>query len=365
VEKVTSSRGQALGSQRRIVWHLVQIVVLGCGLGIWLALIFQPPLGLHLLWNVLIPVAPALLVLAPGIWRNVCPLGSLSMLPHHAGLSQGRKLSSAWRARLYLLAFILLMLIVPFRKVVLDTNGPLLAAILAAVGLLAMLLGYLFKFKSAWCSSLCPVYPVELLYGSRPQVTVANAHCATCQACVAPCSESTASPTPETSVNTKLGRWVGVVFVGCFPGFVWGWYQLTTYSGWEGFQHLHLAYGIPYAAGLVTLALYLLLRKSWPRQQRFFVSLFAAAAIITYYWFRLPPVFGIGDPDAAMIVDISPWLPVWSVGAMRLAVVIVFSWLLLGRNGLLRTWEIRPPLVGKNGRSQQAVASAVSSAGSP
>lgn len=309
---------------------------------IWVALIVRPALGLHLLWNVLIPVAPALLVVAPGIWRNVCPLGSMSLMPHHFGLSRGRRMSSTWRGRLFLGAFVLLILVVPLRKVLLDTNGPVLAAVLAGVGVLAIGLGATFKWKSGWCSSLCPVYPVELLYGARPTVSVPNAHCTSCVTCVAPCSESTASLTPLTAINNALGRTVGLAMTGFFPGFVWGWYHVPTYSGWDGFSHLHTAYGIPFAAGSLTLSVFLLLRATVPTKEHLSASVFAAAAIITYYWFRLPPVFGIGAPDAAMIVDISQWLPTWSTTVLRIVTIAVFGWLMVVRPGW-RAWETPPP----------------------
>jgi hypothetical protein len=319
------------------------VLTWAAGMFIWGALIAKPQLGLHLLWNVLIPLAPALLVLAPGIWRNVCPLATLSLAPQRFGLSQRKRLSPEWRSRLYLGAFVLLMVVVPFRKILLDTNGPVLATFLAAVGLLAIGLGLVFNQKSSWCASLCPVYPVELLYGSRPLVSVPNIHCPHCSQCVAPCSESTAGLTPSTAINTKLGRCVGIVLTGCFPGFVWGWYQVPTYHGWEGLSHLHVAYGVPYAAGLLTLALYLILRKTWPIRDNVITQVFAASAIITYYWFRLPPIFGIGNPDAAMIVDISDWLPSWSSRGLRLSVLVAFGWLMVVRKGKRRPWEIHPP----------------------
>ncbi|MBC8353610.1 MAG: hypothetical protein H8E66_16545 [Planctomycetes bacterium] len=332
------------GMSRRAhaLWRLAQVLSWVAGMFVWGALIVKPDLGLHLLWNVLIPIAPALLVLAPGIWRNVCPLGSMSLVPHHLGLSQDKRLSPTWRSRLFLGAFILLVLVVPLRKVLLDTNGPVLAAILTVVGLLAIGLGSIFKWKSGWCSSLCPVYPVELLYGARPVISVHNAHCSSCLNCVAPCSESTAGLTPLTAVNTKLGRTIGVALTGLFPGFVWGWYNVPTYGGWDGFSHLHIAYGIPFAGGGATLMVYLILRTVLPTLEHLIASVFAAAAIITYYWFRLPPVFGIGAPDAAMIVDISAWLPTWSATALRILTFLAFGWLMVVRTGW-RAWETPPP----------------------
>jgi hypothetical protein len=326
-------------------WRLAQLLIWGAGMFIWVALIVKPNLGLHLLWNVLIPVAPALLVVAPGIWRNVCPLGTMSLAPYHFGLSRDKRLSSIWRGRLFLVSFVLLLVVIPMRKVLLDTNGPILAAVLALVGVMAIGLGSVFKWKSSWCSSLCPVYPVELLYGARPLVSVPNAHCSSCLKCVAPCSESTAGLTPRTAINTKLGRSVGLVLIGFFPGFVWGWYNVPTYHGWEGFNALHIAYGIPYAAGGLTLGLYLVLRMAWPRGEELIGSVFAAAAIITYYWFRLPPIFGIGNPDVA-IVNLSALLPAWSATAMRITAILAFGWLMVGRTGFSRAWETPPPSTG-------------------
>jgi hypothetical protein len=143
-------------------------------------------------------------------------------------------------------------------------------------------------------------------------------------------------------MSTKLGQTVGVVLTGFFPGFVWGWYNVPTYSGWEGFSHLHVAYGIPFAGGGTTLVVYLLLRTALPTREHLIGSIFAAAAIITYYWFRLPPVFGIGAPDQAMIVDISQRLPAWSALALRIVAFGAFGWLMVVRPGW-RAWETPPP----------------------
>jgi hypothetical protein len=328
----------------RTLWHWAQVLAWAAGMFIWGALIFKPQLGLHLLWNVLIPVAPALLVLAPGIWRNLCPLGSMSLAPHHFGLSQRRNLSPTSRSRLYLGALVLLLVVVPLRKVILDSNGPLLAAILAVVGLLAIGLGLTFNWKSSWCSSLCPVYPVELLYGSRPLLSVPNAHCSSCSSCVGPCSESTSGLTPRTAVRTPLGRSVGIVLIGCFPGFVWGWYNVPTYTGMDGFAHLQVAFGLPYLAGALTLILYLVLRKASSNHEDLLTSIFAAAAIITYYWFRLPPIFGIGDPAKAMIVDLSAHLPTWSAAALHIIELVAFTWLMVIRPAKRLAWEFPTPL---------------------
>ncbi len=334
--------------RERSIWRLIQAAMWAVGMFIWSALLWKPQLGLHLLWNVLIPIAPALLVLAPGVWRNVCPLGSLALSPNHFGLSQNRRLSPAWRGRLYLGAFVLLFVVVPLRKIFLDTNGPILAAVLCVVGLLAIGLGFVFNSKSGWCSSLCPVYPVELLYGSQPLVSVSNAHCPGCTHCVGPCSESTAALNPTTAIHTKLGKYVGILLTGCFPGFVFGWFNVPMRSGWEGFSHLGMVFGVPYAMAGLTLVLYLALRTLWRKQERMIGSVFAAAAIMTYYWFRLPLIFGIGDPHAAMIVDLSDRLPAWSAMALRIFELVAFSLFMMVRTEKRRAWLMPLPIVSES-----------------
>ena len=81
--------GMAAGSLSR--WKVAQIVCFGLGLALWLTLWLKPALGLTLFWNVLIPVAPALLVVAAGVWRNICPLATVSHLPQNLGWSRRRR----------------------------------------------------------------------------------------------------------------------------------------------------------------------------------------------------------------------------------------------------------------------------------
>ncbi|MHC5068827.1 MAG: hypothetical protein ACYTF0_09595, partial [Planctomycetota bacterium] len=62
-------------------WRILQAILLAVGLGIIAALLFAPDLGIDLLWNGLVPIAPALLVFAPGLWRNICPLATAVFIP--------------------------------------------------------------------------------------------------------------------------------------------------------------------------------------------------------------------------------------------------------------------------------------------
>jgi hypothetical protein len=317
------------------VFFAVGVVILG-------TLFLKPALGLHLLWNVLIPVAPALLVLAPGVWRNVCPMGTASLLPYHLKLSARKSVPRSAQRAMFATAVLLLLVIVPLRHVVLDTNGPITGAVLLTVALLAGGLGLVFSERSAWCSGLCPVYPVELLYGVRPVVTVPNAHCRACNTCVSPCRDSTDGATPHIVARRGIGRWAATLLIGGFPGFIIGWYQVPTWELEEGLRHLPEAYLWPWGGMLASLIVYAILTKILSKGRSELTTLFAAAAVGAYYWFKLPVMVGLGNPASAL-VDLGGILPSWSVWPLRIGEVVLFLALLALRRKP-KAWEIQPPL---------------------
>jgi len=326
-------------------WRIVQLAVLLVGVAIVVALVAWPAIGIHAFWNVLIPVAPALLVFAPGAWRNVCPLGSVGMLPRHLGWSRDRAVDVTWQGRFALLGVVLLLGIVPLRHVVFDTNGPATAFVLVVLACLAFAMGLVFRRKSGWCSGPCPVHPVEKLYGQGPLVSPPNAHCGTCTNCVAPCPESTPLAHPLLGRGSDLRGLAGVLLVGGFPGFIWGWFHVPDYTV-DGWEHLLTAYGWPYAAAAVTLVAFVALRRLLgPAADGLLVRVFAAAAIACYYWYRLPALVGFGPfPGDGMLVDLTMSLPSWVPAALKAATTALFLYLLVLRTPARRAWTQRPPL---------------------
>lgn len=316
------------------------------GLSILVMLAVVPELGSHALWHILIPIAPALFVFAPGVWRNVCPVATTTLLPRHLGHPGTKSLSPSAQARFEWIAVTLLLVIVPLRHVVLDANGPLTAAVLSVVAGFAFFTGWTFERKSGWCSGLCPVAPVERLYASRPTVSFYNAHCPTCRGCVEVCPDTTPGLSRTASVSGKGGFTAGTFMVGGFPGFVWGWFQVPGYSGSEGWAHLGQAYGLPLASLAVTLALFLLLRRSLHGSGRDVLArIFAAAAVCTYYWYGLPALVGFGPiPGQGYLVDLRDTLPAWFPVASRVVTTVALAGWLLAPVARLRSWHQRPGL---------------------
>ncbi len=333
-----------MGPKTTWAWRTVQVLVWLVGVGLLVALVAAPELGIHAFWNVLIPVAPALLVFAPGVWRNICPLASTALVSRHAGISAKRPVSPVWQARLALGGTLLLLAIVPLRHVVLDLNGPATALAIGSLAVVAFGFGLMFEWKSGWCSGLCPVHPVEKLYGSKPAVTVPNAHCTACEQCVSPCLDSTPAITPLSVNRYTSRRLAGLLLVGGFPGFVWGWFQVADYAGGEGWSHLAEAYGWPFGGLAITLAAYAMLDRVVPDKQKgWLIRGFAAAAVACYYWYRLPALFGFGPiPGDGMLVDLRATLPAWFPWASRIFTTGIFAWWFFLHTSPKRPWSVRP-----------------------
>lgn len=343
VSSISKSAGRQF-SRHLFLWRFAQDAMLCTGIALVGALLLYPKLGLDLLWNGLIPAAPVLLVLFPGVWRNVCPLASFALLPQRFGWYMQRPMPQGLAPLLSLFGLAALLLIVPYRHVSLDRSASASALMLLLSGALALLAGLLFGARSAWCNSLCPIHPAEKLYGSAPVWTPTNARCLSCSKCSRPCPDSTRALNPTVTGPSRLERGVGHVMTGGFAGFIWGWYQvgdlLLPYTQFDVF----VAYAWPFAGGLFSLALYGLIYRRFAAEavlRRRMVTVFAWAAVTLYYWYRLPELMGFGGhQETGMLVDWrahGDWLP-WSARFLSTSFLI---WFMLLRSAQAQPWMHR------------------------
>lgn len=330
-----------MSSRSILIWRTVQTLVWFIGVLILFYLVFYPTIGIHLFWNILIPIAPALLVVAVGVWRNVCPMASTALFPRHMGFSKRKKLTIAQAGKLNLIAVVALFVIVPLRHAIFDTNGLATAILIISLGLIAVILGLLYEWKSAWCSGLCPVHPVEKLYGLNNQLSLPNAHCNKCYRCVTPCPDSTPGIGPLSSKKTNYHKIAGFLMIGAFPGFVWGWFLVPDYHGITGIDQLLTIYMLPMIGLFATSVLFLILKRFI--QEKILTAIFSAAAVSFYYWFRLPSLFGFGIfPGDGMLIDLTGIVPEWSMTITVLATTLFFFWWIIFRKNNKRSWAIRP-----------------------
>ncbi len=340
--------GNQLSPQSMLIWRLAQASVWLIGAAILFALFFIPSAGLLLFWNILIPVAPALFVVMVGVWRNVCPLATTNLLPRHLGLSKRKKLSAEQLGVLNLIGVIVLYTIVPLRHAVFNRNGLATGILILSMVLAGTIMGLFFEWKSAWCSGLCPVHPVEKLYGGNVLLSLPNAHCDQCQNCVIPCPDSTPNITPASAKKTFAQQLSGLLIIGGLPGFIWGWFHVpdqttSTVNGLIG------AYEMPLLGFAVSFILYAVLSNILdPKQERRLIAIFAASGVSFYYWFRIPALFGFGSfADDGLLIDLRSVLPAWSMTAVTIATTLFFFYWLVIRKQNHRSWVIRPAFADK------------------
>lgn len=344
--KYNLKSGDQLSSRSILIWRIVQTLVWFVGVLILFFLLFYPTIGIHLFWNILIPIAPALLVVAVGIWRNVCPMGSTALFPRHMGFSKRKKLTIVQTGKLNLIAVIALFVIVPLRHAIFDMSGFATAILIMALGLIAVILGLIYEWKSAWCSGLCPIHPVEKLYGLNNKLSLPNAHCDKCYRCVTPCPDSTPGIDPLSTKKTNYHKISGFLMVGAFPGFVWGWFQVPDYHGIRDIEQLITIYMLPMIGLLVTSVLFFVLKRFF--KEKVLLAIFSAAAVSCYYWFRIPALFGFGIfPGDGMLIDLTGMLPEWSITVTVLTTSIFFFWWIIFRKNNKTSWAIRPAYADK------------------
>jgi nitrite reductase (NADH) large subunit len=302
----------AVGLWRAAQWiGVVATAVLLAGLFV------QQDLALDILWNVLIPLVPASLLISPAIWRNVCPLATLNTLSN--GMAGRRPLVAGIIPRVGMVGIVLLVLMVPARRFVFNTDGVALALTIAAVAVLAVALGALFDLKAGFCNAICPVLPVERLYGQHPIVRIGNPRCTPCTMCT---PRGCIDLNPGKSIAQTLGAarrsraWLASgygLFAGAFPGFVVGYY--TTQDGaWTtaGSVYLHVAVWM-LGSYLATAILVWLLKASAARA----MVVLAAAAAGLYYWFAADTITTAFAIEGAATV---------AIRVVALALVVVWLW---------------------------------------
>lgn len=286
-----SARKQGVGAPWwTSTWRIGQVIALAATLALVAGLFLKPRLALSLLWDVAIPVLPAVFLVHPALWRNICPLGTLNMLGNgqRARIALPDRLLTAAGA----LGILLLALMVPARRFLFNENGPALALTILGVGTLALVLGAFFERRAGFCNSICPVLPVERLYGQHPLVAIGNARCGTCSGCVTRGCLDTAKTNAiaQTLGPARLSHdWLQSVygaFAAAFPGFVLGYYLVPNGPlGSAG-----IVYGTLAAYSAASYVLTQIMVRGLSLSSATAIRLLAALGIGLYYWLAAPVI---------------------------------------------------------------------------
>jgi NADPH-dependent 2,4-dienoyl-CoA reductase/sulfur reductase-like enzyme/ferredoxin len=300
------------------VWQAVRVASVAAYAAVVVAMFIRPAGGLFVFFGVVVPLLPGLFLVAPGLWRNACPLAATNQIPRLLRFTRGLNPPEWLYGRGYLVAITLFFGIAGARLAGLDRNGTAIGVVLLAVAAAAFVGGVLFKGKSGWCSSICPLFPLQRAYGQTPFVTVPNTHCQSCVGCAKNCFDfkpraayqaDLADPDPAWSAPRKL-------FAAALPGFVLGFFTLTGHTGTGLLQR----YSLLVLFVLVTVGLFFVLETMTPLRAPLLAVGSAAVALNIFYWFA---GVTLARSFAVVTTMSAPWLR-WPISAFVLVATIVW-----------------------------------------
>ena len=141
------------------VWTIGKIISVTTGIALTAAMFYRPAEALEILWRIFIPLVPLVFFIAPGIWRNICPMATLNQLPRHLKMSMAKPLPPVIKEYGYVVGIVLLFTLVTSRKIVFNTDASAAALLIGSALLLPFIFGIFFKGRSGWCGSFCPLLP--------------------------------------------------------------------------------------------------------------------------------------------------------------------------------------------------------------
>ncbi len=271
------------------VWVAARVVVVGVTLALALLLVLQPELGLKLFWGLAIPLVPALLVIAPGLWRQVCPMATLNQLPRLAGFSRARDLPAGLKSAAFGIAVALFLGAVALRAPLLNHSGLVVGIGILAVLALAFAGGSVFKGRSGWCGTFCPLAPVQRIYGQAPLIVVKNGYCNPCVGCQKSCYDFNPRAAVFSDIYDDDPRHAAQrrLFMGLLPGLILGYFlqQGAAPAYGPAMQALVL-----FGAGCASAGLYMIAVAFSPANPYRVALAFGTFALCAFYWFAGPTV---------------------------------------------------------------------------
>jgi nitrite reductase (NADH) large subunit len=300
------------------VWRVARPLSVMTLIAIVALLLVTPAAGLDLWWGLLVPALPLLWFVAPGIWRNVCPLAATNQIARTVGFSRSATAPDWFRHAAPVIGMTLFFAAVAARPVLFNDSGAATAALIVAALVGAFIGGFLLKGKSGWCASICPMLPVQRVYGQTPFVLERNDHCRPCVGCTRNCYDFNPRAAYLADLHEDDPRYSNTrkLFVGAFPAVVIAYFTAPGPDAAGTGEHFgRMAVAI--AAGIGSFfAAEAILRVSAAR----LAAVYGAAAITIFYWYVTPDIAGTLTGDAG-----TPWI-VWplrvTVAALALAWVV-------------------------------------------
>ena len=301
------------------VWQVLRAGSVLAYLAVVVALFVRPAGGLFVFFHVIVPLWPVLFFVAPGVWRNICPLAASNQIPRVAGFSRAGT-APGWLARNgFLISAALFFGIAGARIAGLDRNGPAMGVVLAVIIASAFVGGVLLKGKSGWCSSVCPLLALQRTYGQTPFVTSPNSHCRPCVGCTKNCYDFKPRAAWQADMADPDRTWSAprMLFTAALPGFILGFFTLRARAG----TAVPEKYALLVLFVLVAIGLFFAITAVTRLSPAMLTVGFAAVAINVYYFYSGP----ILTDSLAQITGIqAAWLR-WPISAV--IAVLTLAWI--------------------------------------
>jgi NADPH-dependent 2,4-dienoyl-CoA reductase/sulfur reductase-like enzyme/ferredoxin len=303
----------------RSAWYVLRSISLALAVGEILLCFVDPKLGILIFWSFFIPIVPLWFFVLPGLWRNVCPMATLNQTPREQKFTLGLTPPDWLRRYGFVISVIIFLAAASTRKVLFNTNATALGIVLAASLLSAFLGGYIFKGKGGWCSSICPLLPVQRVYGQTPIAVIPNGYCQPCVGCAKNCYDFNPRVAMLADLYDEDAQWTAIrrLFVGLFPGFIVGFYLIPNPPHISDLS-MYLQFLVYMGA---SAGLYLALSSIVPLKANRLTALWVAAALNLYYWYNAS-IFAnklhteYGWPVSQPLI--------WSIRGVVLVVALVF-----------------------------------------
>ena len=300
----------------QFVWVILRLITLLIAIWLIFLLATKPALGLTLIWALLIPLLPLSFVAIPGLWRQICPMAFLNQLPRIFGFSLNYTLPVRMKNLSYYVASAVFFLIVSLRHVSINHDSDMLSYLLIAALICAFAGGVIFKGRSGWCGTFCPLAPIQRAYGQAPVILVKNGYCPSCVGCQKNCYDFN----PRAAIHSDLSDsdpWYSghkEFFIAALPGFILA-YFLVESPAKSGVVNYYIHLGLWMTT---SLGLYMALtRLVWISTYKVSLS-FSMGALVIFYWFAAPTILSTVSTLSGLE------FPSWSRDAI-LAAVGVFA----------------------------------------
>ncbi|MFV0280245.1 MAG: FAD-dependent oxidoreductase [Rhodoblastus sp.] len=268
------------------LWEGLRIAAFGVWLAVAGTLFVAPGLGLEALWGLIVPLVPAILVLAPGFWRQICPLALANQTPRRLGFSRAYALPPGLQKHAFSIAVGVFLIVVSLRQLIFNKIGWATGALLLVSLLAAFLGGFVYKARSGWCGTFCPLGPIQRVYGHAPAVNIAQTYCNPCTGCQKNCYDFNPQASGFDDIYDEDPRYAGQrrLFWAMVPGFVAAYFGQGASFSYSYPLYLAILVAGPLASiGVYQFALSFLGTSPYRT-----ASFFAGAALVIFYWFAGP-----------------------------------------------------------------------------